>query len=279
MTDAGAAVAVSAHIAVLSRMLTAGVDDRVDEFMQVAAERSVAVVSGLCAAVVLSTENEPSRERALSTDVDVVMVGPYGGGSPAADALLALGSESIRYDAVVVVDDTSHPSPRWATLASQASGAVGGMRAFPIRAGAEAIGALVVGTAGPWLAAQDRDPAVPTRDSMGVQVLADLLGAAIMLFRDPGVSVRMSRLLPQAVAERAEFEQAAGIVAERHSLDRQSAADVMTGILARSGKSASAVARSIIDGGSVEDIELEGIDREDIDIAEADRVRRKTAGS
>ncbi len=259
MTGSGTSVAVSTQIAVLSRMITGGVDGDLSNVCHVAAERALTIVNGACATVVLS--QDLSLDRGRSATIDTAAVVWAGDTRSVPDAVFtALGWATVEYDAVTLVDDTSDPPARWSVEAAAANDyGIGGIRAYPIRAGASAVGALVVGTSQSWLSGRDSNP-LPMRDVMGVQVLADLVGAAVMLSRHRSAGNEWSSRIEADVAARAEYQHAVGIVAERHDLDLGAATDVIAGTVTRSRLTLHEVTRRIIAGESLVALDVSAVE-------------------
>ncbi|WP_338890150.1 ANTAR domain-containing protein [Rhodococcus sovatensis] len=119
---------------------------------------------------------------------------------------------------------------------------ISGIRAFPIRQGAEAVGAVVVGTSLPWINENVE------RDTMGIQVLGDLVGVALSLAADEPTRARLSTEVRARTESVASVEQAAGVVAERHGLTVDVATDMLHGISFRTGSSVTEVSLRVLGG-------------------------------
>lgn len=247
MIDDNVFVPVTTHIATVSRMLTDSSNIR--EIGTAACEQALVIASGVAAGVVLGLGSD---ER----EIIAVAQGPTT--SLLDTVLLEVGSACIDYNAVVVVDDTADPPARWSHVGAAASGhGIAGLRAYPVRHGPVAVGALVVGTPAPWSARADDRSAVP-RDPMALQVLADLVGGAVRLSADDAAGSSWADTIRGRATETAQFEQAVGVIAERHALAIPAATEVLYGLTRRTRLPVSVIAERILSGVTLDAL-VEGI--------------------
>lgn len=234
MTDSAFAP-TSTRLAVVSRMI---VDDRsLSDISAAAAAQAAAVAMGSCAAIML---------RGSGSELDVVAA--VGDQAVSAGRVFAVvASASIDHDAIVVIDDTAAPSTRWTAVAADATEqGIAGLRAFPIRLEGRSVGAVVVGTAQAWIAEGSVH-----RDTMGIQVLADLVGIALVLGDGPR-GTQVSDSLRSRRTSVVAVEQAIGILAQRHGLTIDAATDVLRGLAVRQTRPVFDVAARIVSGVSLD---------------------------
>ncbi|MBY4275286.1 GAF and ANTAR domain-containing protein [Rhodococcus fascians] len=244
MIDDNVFAPVTTHLATVSRMLTDF--DNVREICATASEQARVIAAGVCAGVVLGVEPNERVVVATAPDTDPMLPD---------SVLVAVGSVAIDHNAVVVVDDTAHPPARWNELASEATEyGVGGLRAYPIRYGSTAVGALVVGTAQPWITNPEGPRPVARRDPMAVQILADLIAGAVRLSADDAAGERWAESIRSRATSTAEVEQAAGVLAQRHALTIPAAVDVLDGIARRTRLPVSDIAGKILAGSTLDAI-------------------------
>lgn len=247
MTDSSLAP-TSTRLAVVSRMIVEA--QSLHDICTAAAVQAAAVASGSCAGIVL--QHVVGQEAGIpeivasvrSTDVpDYVFLEP--------------ARVCIEHDAVVVIDDTEAHPMRWPALAADlAQNGVLGIRAFPIRHRSAVVGSVVVGTSQPWKG----ENVVEDRDTMGVQVIADLVGAALLLGADEPTRVRLSAAVRARTASGAIVEQAAGILAERHGLTIELATDVLYSSAFRADASVVEIASRVVSGTSLDVLAGDAVD-------------------
>ncbi|MFI8567039.1 hypothetical protein ACIGGF_10815 [Rhodococcus sp. NPDC078407] len=235
---------VTTQLATVSRMLTDF--DSLRDICETASEQARVVMAGVFAGVVLGFQLD---ER------EVLATAPSADPSLPDSVLIRIASAGIDHNAVVVVDDTEHPPSRWTQLASSAAQhGIGGLRAYPVRYGSIAVGALVVGTAQPWLARPGAPDPVGRRDPMAGQILADLIAGAVRLTADDAAGERWAESIRSQAAVTAEVEQAAGVIAQRHALTITAAVDVLDGTARRMRSTTADIARKVLSGSTLDAI-------------------------
>ncbi|MBY4127605.1 ANTAR domain-containing protein [Rhodococcus fascians] len=251
MIDDNVFAPVTTQLATVSRMLTDF--DSVREICETASEQARVVAGGVCAGVVLGFQPDEREVLATVSSAD----------SPLPDSVLVrIASAGIDHNAVLVVDDTERPPFRWTQLASSAAEyGIRGLRAYPVRYGSIAVGALVVGTAQPWIARPGAPNPTARRDPMAVQILADLIAGAVRLSADDAAGERWAESIRSQAATTAEVEQAAGVLAQRHALTITAAVDVLNGTARRMRLSTADIARQVLSGSTLDAIVSGAADR------------------